>query len=201
MNRYVLLSNRIWEFEYFERMKRFFWARGMAVPAPNQKNNVTIDLEQVGDVIYLVSGAGIRNQCVSHLKDKITSSPMLAWQCRVKEIVERPTIQFYYKHGKKKSRLNRMTLPFEYFKDIQHFETLNDEPFTETNRAHINQYIQAGEILNSLYEDGILEFAIGHENDEKEQCYIYDEEGQLRHVRKDFPLVDELEVTDIQKIT
>lgn len=198
MNRFVLLSNRIWEFEYFERMKTFFWSRGMAVPAPNQKK-VTIDLEQVGDVIYLVSGAGIRNHCVSHLKDKVTSSPMLAWQCRVKEIVERPTIQFYYNHGVKKSLLNRMTLPFEYFKEIQHNDTLNDEPFSETNRTHIEQYVQAGEILNRLYVDGQLEFAVGHENEEKQLCYIYDEEGKLRHVKMDFPYVDESEIADVKK--
>ncbi|MEI4770067.1 AAA family ATPase [Psychrobacillus sp. FJAT-51614] len=199
MNSFVLLSNRIWEFEYFERTKIFFWARGMAVPAPNQKNS-HIDLEQIGDVIYLVSGAAIRNNCVSHLKDKVTSSPMLAWQCRVKEIVDRPTIQFYYFHGKKNSRRNRMTLPFEYFKELQHLDTFNDEPFSETNREHINQYVQAGEILNRLYEEGALEFAIGHENEEKKLCYIYDEERKLRHVSMDFPYVDKAEIVEIQKL-
>lgn len=199
MNRFVLLSNRIWEFEYFERTKKFFWARGMLVPAPNQKKS-EIEKEQVGDLIYLVSGAGIRNNCVAHLKSKVTTSPMLAWQCRVTGVVERPTIQFYYLHGKGKSRKNRMTIPYEYFTELQRFDSLLDEPFMETNYLHIEQYIKAGEILGRLYNEGLLQFAIGHENENEQLCYIYDDEGNLRHVEQDFAYVDEMKIADIKKL-
>ena len=46
--------------------------------------------------------------------------------------------------------------------------------------------------------DGQLEFAIGHENEEKQLCYIYDEEGKLRHVKMIFQMSTNLKLPTLK---
>ncbi|MEH6887122.1 AAA family ATPase [Priestia megaterium] len=185
---FAIFSNRIGEYEIFIKTRIVYWPRSIGKPTPSQSKNQTKN-EAVGDTVYLVSGASIRDNCVKNLKNNITSSPMITHKGKVVEIKQNPVICYCYTHGSAKSKKNDVMLPFEMFEVLKTFDTFLDEAFTSENLEEINRILQVGSIIQTLLQEEKIKFERAYQIGDK--FYIRDETNGLFILDEHFTPISE----------
>ncbi len=113
------------------------WPRSLTKLTKSQSDSGNVKEEAVGDRVYLVTGASIRDNIFEDLKGKVTSSLMITHMGVVREIIENPIICYRYKHSNKKRKRDTVMLPFQMFKILKGFKRYLDEDFTSENLAEI----------------------------------------------------------------
>ncbi|WP_243707114.1 hypothetical protein [Bacillus thuringiensis] len=130
------------------------WPRSLTKLTRSQSDSGNVKEEVVGDRVYLVTGASIRDNIFEDLKDKVTSSPMITHMGSVKEIIENPIICYRYKHGNKNRKRDTVMLPFQMFEILKGFKKYLDEDFTSENLAEIERILKVGVIIEELQREG-----------------------------------------------
>ncbi|MDA1909215.1 AAA family ATPase [Bacillus cereus] len=182
--KFAVFSNTIGEYEIFVKSQTIYWPRSLTKLTKSQSDRGNVKEEVVGDRVYLVTGASIRDNIFEDLKDKVTSSPMITHMGSVKEIIENPIICYRYKHSNKNRKRDTVMLPFQMFKILKGFKRYLDEDFTSENLAEIDRILKVGVIIEELQREGKITFERAYEIGDV--YYIGDKKGNLFILDKDF---------------
>lgn len=182
--KFAVFSNTIGEYEIFVKSQTIYWPRSLTKLTKSQSDCGNVKEEVVGDRVYLVTGASIRDYIFEDLKGKVTSSPMITHMGIVKEIIENPIICYRYKHSNKKRKRDTVMLPFQMFEILKGFKRYLDENFTSENLAEIERILKVGIIIEELQREGKITFERAYEIGDV--YYIGDKKGNLFILDKDF---------------
>ncbi|MEF7637402.1 AAA family ATPase [Bacillus thuringiensis] len=182
--KFAIFSNTIGEYEIFIKSQTIYWPRSLTKLTKSQSDSGNAKEEVIGDKVYLVTGASIRDYIFEDLKGKVTSSPMITHMGTVKRIIENPIICYRYKHSNKNRKRDTVMLPFQMFKILKGFKRYLDEDFTSENLAEIERILKVGVIIEELQREGKITFERAYEIGNV--YYIGDEKGNLFILDKDF---------------
>ncbi|PFU08938.1 AAA family ATPase [Bacillus cereus] len=181
--KFAVFSNTIGEYEIFIKSQTIYWPRSLTKLTKSQSDSGNVKEEVIGDKVYLVTGASIRDYIFEDLKGKVTSSPMITHKGTVTEIIENPIICYRYTHGNKKRKRDTVMLPFEMFENLKGFKRYLDEDFTSENVAEIERILKVGIIVRKLQQGGKITFERAYEvkgsyyiGDKKDNFIILDED-------------------------
>ncbi|KAA0806256.1 hypothetical protein COA05_26365 [Bacillus thuringiensis] len=181
---FAIFSNTIGEYEIFIKSQTIYWPRSLTKLTKSQSDSGNAKEEVIGDKVYLVTGASIRDYIFEDLKGKVTSSPMITHMGTVKKIIENPIICYRYKHSNKNRKRDTVMLPFQMFKILKGFKRYLDEDFTSENLAEIERILKVGVIIEELQREGKITFERAYEIGDV--YYIGDKKGNLFILDKDF---------------
>lgn len=182
--KFAVFSNTIGEYEIFIKSQTIYWPRSLTKLTKSQSDSGNVKEEVIGDKVYLVTGASIRDYIFEDLKGKVTSSPMITHMGTVKKIIENPIICYRYKHSNKNRKRDTVMLPFQMFKILKGFKRYLDEDFTSENLAEIERILKVGVIIEELQREEKITFERAYEIGDV--YYIGDKKGNLFILDKDF---------------
>ncbi|PEM59837.1 AAA family ATPase [Bacillus toyonensis] len=182
--KFAVFSNTIGEYEIFIKSQTIYWPRSLTKLTKSQSDSGNVKEEVIGDKVYLVTGASIRDYIFEDLKGKVTSSPMITHMGTVKKIIENPIICYRYKHSNKNRKRDTVMLPFQMFKILKGFKRYLDEDFTSENLAEIERILKVGVIIEKLQREEKITFERAYEIGDV--YYIGDKKGNLFILDKDF---------------
>ncbi|EMN7731570.1 AAA family ATPase [Bacillus cereus] len=185
---FSFFSNTVEEFEPFIKAGIFYWPRSIAKKTKYQRdNNIDNVQENVGDVVYIVAGAKVKNKIKdSVLKDRITGSPMITHKGTVKEVFDYPVMGYRYTHERKPDK--SFMLPFEFLEELIQLDVYLGKSFSEENKKELKQAIKFGEIIKTLLENDEIQFKRAYfkddfifiQNDDLESLFQLD--GELSDI-------------------
>ncbi|MGM2820520.1 AAA family ATPase [Bacillus cereus group sp. Bce001] len=182
--KFAVFSNTIGEYEIFVKSQTIYWPRSLTKLTKSQSDSGNVKEEVVGDRVYLVTGASIRDYIFEDLKGKVISSPMITHMGVVREIIENPIICYRYKHSNKNRKRDTVMLPFQMFEILKGFKKYLDEDFTSENLAEIDHILKVGVIIEELKMEGKITFGRAYEIGDV--YYIGDKKGNLFILDDDF---------------
>jgi len=199
MSRFVLFSNTVEEYEAFVKSGFFYWPRGIAKLTPYQKTIESRDLnENIGDEVYIVAGAKIKNIKDPLLKGKLNETPMLTHKAKVLEIYNHPVIGYRYTHGRNVNE--SFMLPFEFLSDFKKLENYIGRAFKPDELNEIEAAIKIGVCIEELLEVKEIEFVrVYYKN--KEVFIQSEESDKVYAFKKGFPIFRKIEKDISEQLT
>lgn len=174
---FSFFSNTVEEYEPFINKKTFYWPRSLASKTKYQQQGNINDLqEEIGDTVYIVSGAKIKNIKDPILAEKISASPMVTHLGTITNVLHHPVMGYRYTHGRNPSP--SFMLPFEFLEELLTLDMYLGRAFTQENKNELTRAIQLGNIINELLQDNQIEFKRAYFKD----SFIYiqnDDSGSL----------------------